>query len=275
VIALPTPRRLSQLCALFALACARQGTEPSAHATVPPPPSAARQPHPANPDETPPHVRTTPHPAVATVTAALSHNERRDEATCRAVTGFAESGFDRCAMTLLANGTAVSVDISYDCGEHACSTESFVWYGDDAAPYRLTDTAPLEVTPDHRFLLVSQLVYTDEVPYAPVGGQTLRIDRKTGKREPFFDCFSAVLSPQSRYYVCRDIDANVLRVSVKGGRPELFARATLPPDERVKLGGPFGDYPAPVRFLSPRELEYEVFQDNSGDVVEYRAAWEE
>lgn len=219
-------------------------------------------------------MRTTPHPAVASVTAALSHDERRDEATCRAVTGFAGSGFDRCDMTLLANGTAVSVSVSYDCGEHTCSAESFVWYGDDPAPYRVSDILPLEVTPDHRFLLVSELVH-DESSYSPVGGRTLRIDRKSGRREPFFDCFSAVLSPQSRYYVCRDLQANVLRVSVKGGQPELVARAKLPADERVKLGGPFGDYPAPVRFLSPRELEYEVFQDNSGDVVEYRAAWDE
>lgn len=256
------------------LACARQGTEPSAYATVPPALSAPTQPAPAKSAETSLEVRTTPHPAVATVTAALSHAERRDEATCRAVTGFAEPLFDRCSVTLLANGTAVSVDVSYDCGEHSCSAESFVWYGDDPGPYRVTGTMPLEVTPDHRYLLVSELTYP-EFPLPPIGGRTLRIDRNTGANEPFFDCFSAVLSPKSRYYVCRDINANVLRVSVKGGQPELVVRAQLPPDERVKLGGPFGDFPGPVRFLNPNELEYEVFQDNSGDVVEYRAAWSE
>jgi hypothetical protein len=260
------------VAAILPLGCAHRHTAPRAHATVPPAPSAA--PSPAAPRETTPDVRTTPHPAVATVTAALSHDERRDEATCRAVTGFAEPGFDRCTFTLLANGTAVSVDVSYDCGEHACSAESFVWYGDDPAPYRVKDTMPVEVTPDHRYLLVSQLIYP-EFPVAPTGGRTLRVDRKTGASEPFFDCFSAVVSPKSRYYVCRDIAANVLRVSVRGGSPELVARPKLPPGERVKLGGPFGDYPAPVRFLGPTELEYEVFHDNSGEIVEYRAAWDE
>jgi hypothetical protein len=84
-----------------------------------------------------------------------------------------------------------------------------------------------------------------------------------------------VLSPKSRYYVCRDLDANVLRVSVKGGPPELVVGVKLPPGEHVKLGGAFNDYPAPVRFLSPRELEYQVFLGESGDVVEHRAAWGE
>lgn len=241
---------------------------------MPPAPSATPKSRFENPGDATPDVRTTPHPAVASVTAALSHDERRDEATCRAVTGFAESGFDRCSMTLLANGTAVSVDVSYDCGEHACSAESFVWYGDDPAPHRIPGIMPLEVTPDHRYLLVSQLLYAED-SLIPTSGRTLRVDRKTGRHEPFFDCISAVLSPQSRYYVCRDLQANVLRVSVKGGQPELFVRVKLPPDEGVKIGGPFGDYPAPVRFSSSRQLEYEVFHDNSGEIVEYRAEWDE
>ncbi len=261
------------LLGVGALACAAREPESAAHAPVPPAPDVTPPERPTA-DEAAPDVRTTPHPAVATITAALSHDERRDEATCRAMTGFAEPGFDRCTFTLLANGTAVSVDVSYDCGEHSCSVESFVWYGDDPAPYRVSDPMPLEGTPDHRYLLVSELVSTD-VPYAISGGRTLRVDRKTGAREPFFDCFSAVLSPKGRYYVCRDIEANVLRVSVKGGKPVLAVRAQLPADERVQLGGPFGDYPARVRFLSDNELEYEVFQENSGDVVEYRASWDE
>ena len=265
-------------CAAFGVAllvgCSARRTPSGAHASVPPAPSTLPQEEPPARNERQPNLRTTPHPAVATIIAALGHDERRDEATCRAVTGFAGESFDRCTFELLANRTAVGVDVSYACGEHSCSVASFVWFGDDPEPYRLNDAMPLEVTPDHRYLLVSELTYP-EFPAVPNGGRTLRIDRLSGKREPYLDCFSAVLSPKSRFYVCRDIDANVLRVSVEGGRPELFVRAKLPPDERVKLGGPFGDYPAPVRFLSERELEYEVFQENSGEVVEHRAAWEE
>jgi hypothetical protein len=264
---------LCLLLALFAFGCTREGAGPGvATATVPPAPSGATSS--AGPKASAPllAVRTEPHPAVATVTAFFVHQGTVNEAGCEALTGASVEEFDRCGMTLLANGTAVSVDVTYACGAHTCSVVSFVWYGDEAAPFRLEDDGPLEVSPDHRELLVTELIYP-EMPVTPIAGRTLRIDRATNTRTPFFDCISAVLSPSARYYACRDLQGNVLRVPVTGGRPEVVIVAELPPGERVKLGGPFGDYPAPVKFANPKELVYSVFLDESGTVVESRAPW--
>ncbi|MGC4089475.1 MAG: hypothetical protein QM756_16610 [Polyangiaceae bacterium] len=115
----------------------------------------------------------------------------------------------------------------------------------------------------------------DEPPFRPTAGETWSLDRSTGKNQKLFDCFSARLSPRGRYYLCRDLNANVLRVPVSGGPPELVAKAVLPPDTTVKLGGPFDDYPAPVRFIDERTLEYEVFVYETDEVNKYTAPWQE
>jgi hypothetical protein len=198
-----------------------------------------------------------------------------DEAGCRALTGFRGSDFDRCTLELHANGTAASVGVSYDCGGDSCSANTYIWYGKEPEPLVLDgETHPLEVSPDHRYLLITEIIYSEEAP-TPVGGRTVRLDRRTGTRTPFLDCFSARLSPAGKWYVCRDLQANVLKVPVQGGRPELVVRAELPAGESIKVGGPFDDYPEPVTFPDAHALEYELYLKEREDVLDRRARWSE
>jgi hypothetical protein len=238
-------------------------------------------------DESTPRAQATnvapPHPALAKILQlferaagdAAPTTGQLDEASCRELTGVQVKNFDRCTLELLANGTAPAVGVTYDCGGDSCSSQVFVWYGDESAPYHLPDgSSPLEVSPDHEYLLIGELLYDDE-SLIPKGARTVRFGRKTQKTEPFLDCFSARLSPGGNWYVCRDLSANVYKVPVSGGKPQLVVRAELPKGETIKVGGPFGDYPEPVTFPSGRELEYELFLNESGEVLKRRAEWRE
>jgi hypothetical protein len=224
-----------------------------------------------------------PHPALARILAlferaagdAAPTTGQLDEETCRELTGVQVKNFDRCTLELLANGTAPAVGLTYDCGGDSCSSQVFVWYGDETGPYHLPDGgSPLEISPDHKYLLIGELLYDDE-SFIPNGARTVRFDRKAQKTEPFLDCFSARLSPGGHWYVCRDLSANVFKVPVSGGNPQLVVRAELPKGETIKVGGPFGDYPEPVTFPSGRELEYELFLNGSGELLKRRAEWRE
>lgn len=234
-----------------------------------------------------PHSTATnvapPHPALAKILQlferaagdAAPTTGQLDEAACRELTGAEVKNFDRCTLELLANGTAPAVGVTYDCGGDSCSAQVFVWYGDETGPYHLPNGgSPLEVSPDHKYLLIGELLYEEE-SLIPNGARTLRFDRKTQKTEPFFDCFSARLSPGGNWYVCRDLSANVFKVPVSGGKPQLVVRAELPKGETIKVGGPFEDYPEPVSFPNAHELEYELFLNGSGEVLKRRAEWRE
>lgn len=200
-----------------------------------------------------------------------------DSVTCAMFTGFepADGGsIEQCGYELLANETALAITVAWDCGEHVCSTRSYVWYGPESSPH-VVSAPELEVTADHRYLLSSSFSRMDDIPFTLVSGETQRLQRASGKSQKLLDCFSARLSPRGRYYVCRDLHANVLRVPVSGGAPELVAKATLPPNTTVKLGGAFDDYPSRVQFIDGDELEYEVLVNETGEVLKRTAPWRE
>lgn len=198
------------------------------------------------------------------------------EAGCRKLTGNKHKDFSRCTFSLLANGTAFDVAFVYGCGEHQCDYDELVWYGDQQAPDMIPGHSgdELEVSPDHRYLIFSELLWSDTLPGQPIGGQVRRIERTTKKSELLAPCFSAVLSPRNYWYVCRDAAGNVLKFPVDGGPTELVVRAQVPKGDQVKFGGPFADYPAKVSFPSETELHYELYM-SSERVLELSAPWRE
>lgn len=200
-----------------------------------------------------------------------------DALTCAMFTGFEpEDGRDveQCDYELLANGTALAITPAWDCGAHTCSTRSYVWYGSDSAPYAL-NSLELEVSPDHRDLLSTSFSTEEAPPFTLTAGETWSFKRSSGKSQKLFNCFSARLSPRGRYYVCRDLGANVLRVPLAGGPLELVAKAVLPRDATVKLGGPFNDYPGRVQFIDDQTLQYEVFVYETNEVSKFTVPWRE
>jgi hypothetical protein len=268
---------------VFVTGCAPLESAPVARI---PEASGKETPSSATPSSAPPPAPidfAPPHPALAKILPLFQQAAgdaaptagQVDEATCLRLTGLSVKNFDRCTLELLANGTAPAVGVTYECGGDSCSAEVFVWYGDEAAPYVVHGGfTPLEVSPDHRYLLLGELLHEDE-SFVPNGVRTVRFDRKARKAEPFLDCLSARLSPGGRWYLCRDLSANVFKVPVSGGKLQMIVHAELPKGETIKVGGPFEDYPEAVTFPNDHELEYELFLNGSGEVLKRRAPWRE
>lgn len=203
---------------------------------------------------------------------------------CRRITGY-QKPFESCSLRLLANGTAGAVAVVDSCGEHLCDVRYWVFAGDDR---RWTSEVhygglELEVSPDHRWLFVGQLRETgpEPVEMGPRGPlwnyefSTEQVDLSRQVTVATLPCGSLVLSPKGRYYVCRDLAGNVLRVPSAEPRAaglEPFVRVTLEPGQEIQIGGSFNDYPAAVSFPSPTELEYTLYL-GSTDVVTRRVPW--
>jgi hypothetical protein len=233
----------------------------------------------------PPSVQPAParaHPRRDGIVRAFAEDPAQPERSaalpepCRKLTGSTRV-IERCSLALLANGTAPSVSVIYDCGQHLCSYDTYVWYGPELAPQLIAGQLgqSLEVSPDHLALIVSRVSYQDDVPFAPIGGETRRVDRVSGATTALSPCFSTRLSPGGKWYVCRNVKGDVLRFPVAGGALTRVAEARLPPGQQLKLGGPFDDYPATVEFPTPLELEYELYLLESEEVVRHRVPWHE
>ena len=246
-------------------------------------PATASEPEAPPAPPSPPGPLAPAHRRLATVRASFENEAAPDvggaartEAGCRTLTGDKHKPFSRCSFTPLANGTAFDVAFVYDCGEHQCDYDEFVWYGDKQGPELIPGHSgdELEVSPDHRYLIRSELLWSDTLPGQLIGGQVTRIERATKKKELFAPCFSATLSPRNYWFVCRDAQGNVLKFPIDGGPTELVARAAIPDGDELKLGGPFGDYPAKVTFPSATELHYELYVV-SEQVLEFTVPWRE
>ncbi len=210
-----------------------------------------------------------------------SRSSSLPEEACRRFTGYAGDALESCNVATLANGTAPLISVVHDCGEHACDVEWFVWYGDENEPYHMSSYGPkaLEVSPDHRFLLVGAFDYADEKPEEGYGGPpvatgftTWRFDRKTDENTRAAACISATLSPDGRYYACRDFQGNVLRFPADFGPVELIAKAVIPEGDAILLDGPFMDFPDPVEFVSPNTIRYEL-DLRSGESLTLTVPW--
>lgn len=207
---------------------------------------------------------------------------------CRKVTQW-QGSLESCRMEPLAGGSAALLAVVESCGQHSCDVKYWVFAQDRAVWISDTEYGglELEVSPDHRWLMIGKLVASSpngEVPeLGPLGPmwdysmETQFIELSTGKASLSLPCSALVLSPRQKYYVCRDAVGNVLRTPVAQPEPrtlELFIRANLNQDQLVKLGGPFNDYPSRVTFPSDTTLEYELYLV-SEEVLTRQAPWTE
>jgi hypothetical protein len=228
-----------------------------------------------------------PHAMLEAIQAELGTNDdgtrssSLPEEACRRFTAYAAAELESCSLDTLANGTAPLVAVVHDCGDHACDVEWFVWYGDQGEPYHLSSYGPtaLEVSPDHRYLLIGAFDYAEPKdeegtagPPVATGFTTWRFDRKTGQKDSVAPCISAKLSPDGRYYACRDFQGNVLRFPADFGPTELIAKAAIPAGDAILLAGPFVDFPDAVEFIEPGTISYDV-DLRSGQSIPATAPW--
>jgi len=236
----------------------------------------------------PPGPLATPHPLLESLLAPFREaagdsgtpeKTTIGEAACRALVPFREAPIDNCGIELLANGTAPVIAVVSGCGQHVCDVRYYVWYGERTQPYVFDpggSLVTLEVSPDHRYLLIGEIAYSEEeYPPMPQKGQTARLEFATGRRSVVADCLSPRLSPAQHWYVCRNLRGDVLRFPVGFGPTSTVARAALPVDDEVKIGGPFEDFPAPVEFVAPGRLRYSLYLRNAEEVVEHEAGFVE
>lgn len=209
---------------------------------------------------------------------------------CRRITGY-EQPFESCGLYPAALGTAGVLAIVESCGAHLCDVKYWVFARDDLTwvSEKTYGGLDLEVSPDHELLLIGRLMPTDDLPdgqLPPIGPDgpmwtyelgTEFIDLQSRNRVLDVPCGSMVISPERRYYVCRDVAGNVLRMPIdleKGDKPKRVVTAELPEGDTIKLGGSFDDYPGPVRFSTDGTLEYDLFL-NSGDTLTRTVPWSE
>ena len=209
---------------------------------------------------------------------------------CRRITGY-EQSFESCRLYPAALGTAGVLAIVESCGAHLCDVKYWVFARDDLTwvSEKTYGGLDLEVSPDHELLLIGRLMPTDDLPdgqLPPMGPSgpmwtyeltTEFVDLESRNRVLDVPCGSMVISPERRYYVCRDVAGHVLRMPIdleKGDKPKRVVTAELPEGDTIKLGGSFNDYPGPVRFPTNTTLEYDLFL-NSGDTLTRTVPWSE
>ena len=224
---------------------------------------------------TPPVVEATPEAAVGrpglppAAQELIQQHSEGDESVCKTLVK-APAEVEECHLDYLANGTAAIFTTVSECGGHLCDV-TFHIFTEGRQPYVAESYGPVtwEISPDHQYLLRGELS-----EYPDVSVRTVRKNLDTGKEEHFADCLSPKLSPGGKWYLCRDIKGNVARVPVGGGAMTIIERPTIPKGERVKVGGPFSDYPGPVTFLSDTRYEYSVYTTDE-EVVKHQADWVE
>lgn len=273
-------------------ACSTRPAQPPAASSsavnVPAPAPTSAEPAAAAPlaATEPPIPVAPPHPLMRALLApfqraardgARPENVSIDEAACRPLVPRHTGAIEHCAVELLANGTAPALAVVSDCGEHTCTVVYYVWHETDRDPYRFDPPGlvTLEVSPDHRYLLVGELGYSEESPFVPDHALTRRLEFETGARNTVADCLSPRLSPKNRWYLCRNLRGDVLKFPAEFGPTTLVVHASLPPGDEVKLGGPFEDFPAPVEFIAPGRVRYSLYLRNREEVVEQEAPFVE
>jgi len=206
------------------------------------------------------------------------------ESWCRTHTGYGPAEpFESCSVELLGAGAVLLLRIVTECGGDSCGVRGWVHTrqkpGFTAVPGDLGGT--VAASPTGEFLVIDAAtsvgVPADKPARDPFGGRDElvldRIDLPTFTRRPFAPCFSAVLSPRARFFVCRDRAGNVLRVPVAGGRPERVARSGLLPRDVDWVPYAYV-YPGPVDFPTAERLVFTVGRPD-GSVLRKEAPFRE
>ncbi|MBA2661888.1 MAG: hypothetical protein H0U74_06305 [Bradymonadaceae bacterium] len=165
-----------------------------------------------------------------------------------------------CAARIEPHKKALVVTATYDCGD-GCSTQSFM-FTEDRGPWHLAaGDAGHEVTVSAAL----DAYFTDSFEGQANNRPTVhRVDLQSGASTSFARCISPRISPAGKWLLCRDLEANVLRVPIVGGEPEAFS-ANPEPIRKVFLRIGLAIFPAPVVFLSDDELKYVITYEDDPD----------
>lgn len=195
---------------------------------------------------------------------------------CRRLVAYStDAPIERCSVALIGDGNVLLVQIVSACGGDSCDVKSWV-----RSPVRRSFIeipggagGTIAAGPGGDFLVVDQGADAGD----PFGGGSeiilVRVALPSLTRSPFAPCFSARLSPGGKWFVCRDREANVLRIPTGGGRPEIVARSgtTAPEVDWVPYAYV---YPDAVEFVASDRLRFEIAFKDAAPVTR-TIAWTE
>lgn len=217
-------------------------------------------------------------PAAESLSERLEAFEQLDaqgqEHYCRQRSGYADEDFERCSLVSVGNGAGLVLRIVTSCGGDSCGVLGWLLAPQLLEPFPLTDAGgTVEAAPDASFVLLEEERFGSSANFANRQLVTVRVEVPSGKRHDFADCFSPKLSPGGRYVVCRDRAANVLRVPLSGGPPEMLVDVQLAP-EAVQFVPYAYLYPAAVEFRAADAMAFDVVY-NDGAVFRRVVRWQE
>lgn len=195
---------------------------------------------------------------------------------CAALLGLAPKETPNgCRAQLLGHGSTLLIYAETECGGDSCSGNTWAWNARTNGPLRLKHSeGSFEAAPDGSFLLIDDAV-TSEEPTATgftVDFHLSRVNLPSLNRETFAPCMSAKLSPGGRWIVCRNREADVLKVPLSGGQPEVVVRVGSKDVRWV----PYAlIYPSAVEFNSATRMTYTVDENSRDTHQEFTVAWQE
>lgn len=202
------------------------------------------------------------------------------ESLCRQITSYRGVMFTKqCSVKRTALGKAAIVSLQKECGGDSCETKAWVII-EGRSPMEIpsgVDTGgTIEVLPSLQYVLLDTVKeeWSEKglqwKPYI----QRLEIQSEGfGKIDQWAHCISPAISPEAKWIVCRDFEANVLIMPLSGGKLSSFYKR--PKNAKKVYTVPYSYiYPQPVQFVSSDRM---LVTTNTNDVSDEKIVlkWKE
>jgi hypothetical protein len=198
-----------------------------------------------------------------------------DKNNCRKLVSYLEP-FDDCKFKLVGTGNAMVVTVIVECGGDSCSTKSWLLREDSLAPIELGELdGGFEFDPTLSYYVIDYRTFKDDADryknfYKRI--PTLRrVELQTRSSKAFANCFSPALSPGAKWFVCRNVRGDVLRVPIEGGKLEMVVKNS----SRGPVNASFYAfiYPESPYFYAPNEIGVRI--EGTENDAEQKAFWSE
>jgi hypothetical protein len=126
------------------------------------------------------------------------------------------------------------------------------------------ESGVFEAAPDGAFLIVDSPIVGEEIASTGpvIDIELLRVDLPSLERSSFASCMSPRLSPGGKWIVCRTRHADVVRVPIGGGTPEIIVQVG---STEARFAPYALIYPEPVEFPQPDRMTYGVDEQNADE----------
>jgi hypothetical protein len=203
---------------------------------------------------------------------------------CRGLVNYPDSEpFEQCTAQLLGNGSALVVRVVSSCGGDSCQVLAWVYTQalGRFLPIPGDVGGTIAADPNGQFLLLDEMTelaipHPDDLELRdPLGGKdeivTMRLSLPGMQKAPFAACFSPVLSPAGRWFVCRNRSGDLLRVALNGGAPEVVVESGVAPTELHWAPYAYG-YPEAAEFPSATRVRFTLDIEADDDSPKQREA---